>query len=125
MLGRSTSALGEVDMLNRRLVVKPIAPRLIAVVAVLLLVWPFAADAQRPTKVATVGILGQGAGRTPLSDAFEQFLQDLGWVKNQNIRIETRYAAGRPDALAPLAAELVGRGETRDEPNPRSLPCRR
>ena len=43
-----------------------------------------------------------------LTEAFEQALQNLGWVKDQNIRIEERYSGGRPDALAPLAAELVG-----------------
>ena len=89
---------------------RPIPPGLIAVVAVLLFVGPLATEAQRAAKVATVGVLGPGPGRSPLSDAFEQSLQEFGWVKNQNIRFEWRYSAGRPDALAPLAAELAGLG---------------
>jgi len=87
---------------------KRIAARLI-VVAVLLLVGPFRSDAQS-AKVATVGVLAPSAGRNPIDIAFEQSLQDRGWVRNQNIRIETRYSAGRPDAFAPLAAELVSLG---------------
>ena len=40
--------------------------------------------------------------------AFEQALQELGWIRGQNLRIESRYAGGRQDTIAPLVAELVG-----------------
>ena len=80
-----------------------------ALLASFLLVAPIRSDAQ-PAKVVTVGILAPSAGRNPIDIAFEQALQERGWVKNQNIRIEARYSAGRPDALTPLATELVGLG---------------
>jgi putative ABC transport system substrate-binding protein len=62
------------------------------------------------TKLLTVGVLAPSAGRNPIDIAFEQSLQDRGWVKNHNVRIETRYAAGKPDAFTALAAELLGQG---------------
>ena len=86
-----------------------ITARLLAVVAVLFLVAPLPSDAQR-AKVATIGVLAPSAGRNPIDIAFEQSLQERGWVRNQNIRIETRYSAGRSDAFTPLAAELVDIG---------------
>jgi putative ABC transport system substrate-binding protein len=36
-----------------------------------------------------------------------QGLRDFGWVDGQNISIEYRFAEGKPDRLAELAAELV------------------
>jgi putative tryptophan/tyrosine transport system substrate-binding protein len=84
--------------------------RFLQAVSVSLLTVPLASEAQRAARVATVGVLGNAVGRNHLADAFEQSLQDLGWVVNQNIKIEMRYAAGKPEALAPLAAELVGLG---------------
>jgi putative ABC transport system substrate-binding protein len=84
-----------------------IPPKLIAVVTALLLVAPLQSEAQSP-KAAVLGVLAPSAGRNPIDIAFEQSLQGRGWVEGQNIRIETRYAAGRPDAFTSLAAELVG-----------------
>jgi putative ABC transport system substrate-binding protein len=91
--------------------VRPILPRRIAAAAVLLFfMGPLELRAQPVTRVVTVGVLAPSAGRNPIDEAFEQSLQDRGWRRNHNIRIETRYAAGRSDAFAPLAAELVGLG---------------
>jgi ABC-type uncharacterized transport system substrate-binding protein len=39
--------------------------------------------------------------------AFRLGLRDLGWVEGKNISIEYRYAEGRNDLLADLAADLV------------------
>jgi putative ABC transport system substrate-binding protein len=90
--------------------VKPTLSKLTTVVAVLLLVASFEPEAQQAATIATVGVLSPAAGRSPLSDAFDESLQNLGRVRNQRIRIEYRYSAGRPDALASLAGELVGLG---------------
>jgi putative ABC transport system substrate-binding protein len=79
------------------------------VAAGLLLIVSLTAEAQHG-KIAKVGVLSPGAGREPRDDAFEQSLQGLGWRRDQNIRIEYRYAAGQQAALASLAAELVGLG---------------
>jgi ABC-type uncharacterized transport system substrate-binding protein len=75
-----------------------------------LLVAPFAADAQAPAKIPTIGWL---ASSFPPSEAarqrspFFQVLRALGWVEGQNITIEARYAEEKADRLHELAAELV------------------
>ncbi len=73
-----------------------------------LLVTPLAAAAQPPAKVARIGILSPAAAAsTPLSEAIRQGLHELGYVEGQNIVIEYRFAEGRDERLADLAAELV------------------
>jgi len=42
-----------------------------------------------------------------LIEAFKRGLADLGYVEGQNLEIEYRFADGRPEMLAELAAELV------------------
>jgi len=70
---------------------------------------PLAAEAQQPGKVPRLGVLLYG---TPESDpnlaAFRQGLGDLGYVDSRNIKLEYRYAAGKPERLRDLAAELAG-----------------
>jgi putative ABC transport system substrate-binding protein len=78
------------------------------VLAVLLLVGSLESQAQQALKIAKIGVLSTSAGPSPTTDAFEQSLRGLGWVGDQNIRIERRYSAGRADALPALASELVG-----------------
>ncbi len=61
------------------------------------------------SKVARIGLLGGGsasanAGRIA---AFQQGLRDLGYVEGKNIVVEQRWAQGKLDRLAPLAAELL------------------
>jgi putative tryptophan/tyrosine transport system substrate-binding protein len=72
--------------------------------------WPLAARAQQSGKLPTIGYLSSG---TPLTDsqrvaAFVQRLHELGWVDGRTAAIEVRWAQGRPEALAEIAAELVG-----------------
>jgi putative tryptophan/tyrosine transport system substrate-binding protein len=66
------------------------------------------AEAQQPGKVPRLGVLLYG---TPESDpnlaAFRQGLGDLGYVDSRNIKLEYRYAAGKPERLRDLAAELA------------------
>ena len=69
--------------------------------------WPLAARAQQARPVSRVGMLTPAAAMTPIEDAFRQGMQDFGYVEGQNLIIEYRYAAGRADRLAELAAELV------------------
>jgi putative ABC transport system substrate-binding protein len=71
--------------------------------------WPLAARAQQPGKVPTIGFLGSG---TPTSqrtwvDAFVQRLRELGWIEGRTVAIDYRWAEGRPERFAEIAAEFV------------------
>jgi putative ABC transport system substrate-binding protein len=73
--------------------------------------WPLAARAQQPGGMRRIGVLLPLAADDPEQkarrDAFQQGLERLGWTDGRNIRIDTRFAAGGGDRLAPLAKELV------------------
>jgi putative ABC transport system substrate-binding protein len=71
---------------------------------------PLAAAAQQTAKAPRIGYLSPVTEHNPVEEAFEQSLQELGWTRGRNIRIESRYTGGRQDTIAPLAAELVGLG---------------
>ena len=79
---------------------------IVALVSSLLMV-SFDTDAQQVQKLPTVGFLSGGSPGSPLNEAFEAGLRDLGWVKGQNVVLEYRYAEGKPERLPDLAAELV------------------
>jgi putative ABC transport system substrate-binding protein len=72
--------------------------------------WPLAAQAQQPiSKMPRIGFLGPttpAVARTRIA-AFEQRLKELRWVTGQNLAIEYRWAEGKPERYAGLAAELV------------------
>ena len=70
--------------------------------------WPLAARAQAG-KVPTIGFLGP---TTPSSQsqhvaAFVQRLRELGWIEGRTITIEVRWAEGRSERFAEIAAEFV------------------
>jgi putative ABC transport system substrate-binding protein len=82
--------------------------RLIALAVMLtvgLALAPLAAEAQQAAKIARIGYLVGGSG--PIAEAFLQGLRDLGYVEGRNLVIEYRSAAGKPERLPALAAELV------------------
>ncbi len=71
---------------------------------------PLPAEAQPPGKVYRIGFLASAPAAAlaqPRSQAFLQGLRDLGYAEGRNITIEWRWAAGKPDRLPNLAAELV------------------
>src|SRR5215470_15690411 len=71
--------------------------------------WPLAARAQQAGKLPTIGFLGQStlsAGSEWVA-AFVQRLHELGWNEGRTIAIEYRWAEGREERFAELAAELV------------------
>jgi putative ABC transport system substrate-binding protein len=72
---------------------------------------PLAARAQPAGKVRQIGYLDQGSAARdePYLNAFRQGLRELGWIENQNVTIEVRFAQGKTDRLPALAAELVQR----------------
>jgi putative tryptophan/tyrosine transport system substrate-binding protein len=72
-----------------------------------LLAAPLAAQAQSAGRGYRVGVLSAGSLINPEIQAFRETLQALGWVEGRNIAIESRFAEGRTDRLAGLAADLV------------------
>jgi ABC-type uncharacterized transport system substrate-binding protein len=69
----------------------------------------FALLAQQPEKATRIGYLDESSavGSGDLLDAFRKQMIQLGWVEGKNLAIEYRYAEGKIDRLAELAAELV------------------
>jgi putative tryptophan/tyrosine transport system substrate-binding protein len=72
---------------------------------------PLTARAQQPAKIPRIGVLLTGWPQSPETlapiDAFRQGLRQLGYVENQNIAIEYRFAEGKIEHFPNLAAELV------------------
>jgi putative ABC transport system substrate-binding protein len=71
--------------------------------------WPLAARAQQPGKLPTIGFFGPS---TPSAvrrrtAAFTQRLGELGWIEGRTIAIQYRWAMGRTERFAEIAAELV------------------
>jgi putative ABC transport system substrate-binding protein len=71
--------------------------------------WPVGARAQQPRKVPTIGLLGTGSPSTQGQwwVAFVQRLHELDWVEGRTIAIERRWAEGRTERFADIAAEFV------------------
>jgi putative tryptophan/tyrosine transport system substrate-binding protein len=66
------------------------------------------AQAQQPTKVPRIGLLGgSGSAESARTEAFRQGLRELGYVEGKNIVIVWRDAEGKPDRQRTLAVELV------------------
>jgi putative tryptophan/tyrosine transport system substrate-binding protein len=71
--------------------------------------WPFAARAQQPAKVPTIGLLVSGttSSHGQWVAAFVRRLNELGWIEGRTIAIEYRWAEGRTERAAEIAAEFV------------------
>ena len=82
---------------------------LIWLLATILLTTVSVAEAQRPAKVPRLGVLLSGlrSASAQRVELFQQGLRELGYVDGKNIVIEYRYAEGKLEPLAALAAELV------------------
>jgi putative ABC transport system substrate-binding protein len=70
---------------------------------------PLAARAQQSPKLPTIGFLGQS---TPVIEsqrlaAFLKRLRELGWIEGRTVAIEYRWAEGRSERAAEIAAEFV------------------
>ncbi len=72
-----------------------------------LLTAPLVAEAQALGKVPRIGVLAVVPRSAPGIRAFEERLQDLGYVDGRNISVEFRAAAEHLERLPDLAAELV------------------
>jgi putative ABC transport system substrate-binding protein len=67
------------------------------------------AEAQTTGAVPRIGLLETGSltARAPLWEAFRQAMRELGYVEGRTVVFEARGAAGKPERLPALAAELV------------------
>ena len=70
---------------------------------------PLVLRAQQPAKLPTVGFLGAGTPSTYSQwvAAFMQQLRERGWIEGRNIAIELRWAEGKNEGYADIAAEFV------------------
>ena len=72
---------------------------------------PLAARAQQSDGIRRVGALMSVAADDPEGKArfaaFQQGLQQLGWIDGRNVRIETRWSGGKTDDARKYAAELI------------------
>ena len=76
-------------------------------------VWPLAARAQQPA-MPVVGFLNSGLPETSADyvKAFVDGLREYGYIPDQNIAIEFRWARGQTEQLPALAADLLQRRVT-------------
>jgi putative tryptophan/tyrosine transport system substrate-binding protein len=71
--------------------------------------WPLAARAQS-AKLPTVGFLGplSRSIQSEWTAAFVQRVREHGWIEGRTVVIEYRWAEGRSERFAEIAAEFVG-----------------
>ena len=71
--------------------------------------WPATAAAQQPSKAATIGFLDatSPSSQGQIASVFVQRLRELGWREGQNLVVEVRWAEGRPERYAEIAAEFL------------------
>jgi putative tryptophan/tyrosine transport system substrate-binding protein len=71
--------------------------------------WPIAARAQQAGKLPTIGFMGANNAtfERVSTDAFVQRLRELGWIENRTVAIEYRWAEGRDELFAEIAAEFI------------------
>jgi len=68
--------------------------------------WPLEAHAQQPAKLPTIGLLGSStpSAMSQWVAAFVQRLRELGWIEGRTVAIEYRWAEGRSERFAEIAA---------------------
>jgi ABC-type uncharacterized transport system substrate-binding protein len=71
--------------------------------------WPLVARAQQQGKLPVIGLLGANtaSAMSQWTAAFVQRLRELGWIEGRTVAIEYRWAEGRSERYAEIAAELV------------------
>ena len=72
--------------------------------------WPFTVRAQQPEQMRRIGVLmstEDDPEQQPRLAAFRQGLQQLGWTEGHNVRVDYRFAAGKPENYRRYTAELV------------------
>jgi putative ABC transport system substrate-binding protein len=100
------TTIAQTKRLRREMIGRTVA----LILALSVLATPLPADAQQAGKVWRIGVLLSGAvpreGAPPAS-TLTGALRELGYVENENLAWERRYAEGRLDRLSSQASELV------------------
>src|SRR5262252_1590145 len=83
--------------------------KLLAALGGAAVVWPLVVRAQQGTKLPTIVYLGSArlATESERIAAFVQRLHDLGWIEGRTTVIDYRWAEGRTERYAEIAAEFV------------------
>jgi putative ABC transport system substrate-binding protein len=70
---------------------------------------PFTAQAQRPAKLPTIGFMSVStpAAWNRFVAAFEQRLDELGWINGRTVAIEYRWSEGRSARFVEISEEFV------------------
>src|SRR3979490_62121 len=70
---------------------------------------PFPAQAQRPAKLPTIGFMSVStpAAWNRFVAAFEQRLDELGWINGRTVAIEYRWSEGRSARFVEISEEFV------------------
>src|SRR5262245_32618782 len=73
--------------------------------------WPLATRAQQGGRLPTIGFFsaGSAAAMSNWRAALARRLGELGWIEGRTVAIEYRWAEGRNERLAEIAAEFVQR----------------
>ena len=71
--------------------------------------WPLVVLGQQPERVRRIGFLGTSSpsGWNHYVSAFAQRVHELGWIEGSTAVIEYRWAEGRSERFAEIAAEFV------------------
>lgn len=75
--------------------------------AVAMLATPLAYEAQSARRIWRIAILSPGSGRSPGDDAFDDAMQQLGYVQGENLLIERRDLESRYDAADQAVRDVL------------------
>jgi putative tryptophan/tyrosine transport system substrate-binding protein len=66
-------------------------------------------QAENPAKLPVIGFLHPGLPESgsPVFDALRQGLRNVGYIEGENVKIEARWARGKPEVLPQLVEELM------------------
>jgi putative tryptophan/tyrosine transport system substrate-binding protein len=81
----------------------------IALLAGTTLIWPLAASCSAAAELGQwrIGYLSNFSSPTEYAKSFVQGLSELGYIEGKNLTVEYRFAMGKSERLAELAADLV------------------
>ena len=74
--------------------------------------WPLVAGAQQPRKIPVIGFVHPGTPElgSQAIDSLRDGLRENGYVEGESVKLETRWARGKPELLPQLTQELIRLG---------------